>query len=77
MGQVGVVIVSVEGLFTGAYRDFGLNGVTASLIAGLSVLAMGLLPHLSWITRAWKRAAVMEYLGSCGFVPEAPGPATK
>jgi hypothetical protein len=70
MFQLGVVLFSVEGLLTGGYRSFGLNGFTASLVAALAVLAVALLPRLGWGTLAWKRAAVIEYLGSCGFVPD-------
>jgi hypothetical protein len=68
--QLGVVLFSVEGLVTGGYRSFGLNGFTASLVAALGVLAVALLPRLGWGTLAWKRAAVIEYLGSCGFLVE-------
>ena len=67
MFQIGVVLFSAEGLITGAYRGLGLNTITASLVALLIVLAVAFLPRLAWKTRAWKKAAVIEYLSSCGF----------
>jgi hypothetical protein len=70
MFQLGIVLFCAEGLLTGGYRDFGLNGLAAGLVAVLAVLSVVLLPRLAWRTRAWKVRAVIGFLGSCGFVAE-------
>jgi hypothetical protein len=66
--QLGVLNAVFQSLLSGAYHNLGLNALTASLLAGLVVLAIGLAPWLGWKTRECKTVAVMEFLTSCGFV---------